>query len=94
VRYQVFLLPAGGFFEGFGGSRSGLLVGKTPSMIVRTFDGVGQRDVRTHGPVNINGNGKVRPAYSSVGLNIGDIDALCRELQALKTQLVYEPGQE
>jgi len=45
-RYQVYLLPAGGFFDGFGGSRSGLLVGKTPSMIVRTFEPHGmQRDV-------------------------------------------------
>lgn len=43
-RYQVYLLPAGGFFEGFGGSRSGLLVGKTPSMIVRETGGIGQRD--------------------------------------------------
>jgi len=43
-RYKVYLLPAGGYFEGFGGSRSGLVVGKTPSLVVRTLDGLGQRD--------------------------------------------------
>ena len=42
-RYQVYLLPARAFFEGFGGSRSGLLVGDTPSMVVRTYEPHGTR---------------------------------------------------
>jgi len=43
-RYQVYLLPAGAMFEGFGGSRSGLLVGRTPSLVVRTHEPHGVRD--------------------------------------------------
>ncbi len=43
-RYQVYLLPAGAMFEGFGGSRSGLLVGRTPSLVVRELHPTGQRD--------------------------------------------------
>lgn len=43
-RYEVYLLPPGAFFEGFGGSRSGLLVNETPSLIVRTRGGGVWRD--------------------------------------------------
>lgn len=35
LRRRVYLLPAHAHFEGFGGSKSGLDTGKTPSLIVR-----------------------------------------------------------
>jgi hypothetical protein len=43
-RTEFYLLPAHSHFPGFGGSRSGLVTGKTPSLITREID-AGQRDV-------------------------------------------------
>ena len=46
TRTRVYLLPAHKAFHGFGGSRSGLVTGKTPSCIVRENHSSGmQRDV-------------------------------------------------
>lgn len=44
-RFEVYLLPPKAVFDGFGGSRSGLLVGNTPSLVVRTRGGGVVRDV-------------------------------------------------
>lgn len=47
--------------------------------------------IRTNGTLHYGGKGRIRPSYSTVDINIQDIDLICRELQRLKTQLVYEP---
>lgn len=39
TRFQVFLVPPRTLFAPFGGSKSGLLTGKTPSLIVRQRGG-------------------------------------------------------
>jgi len=45
VKVQVYILNPGDVFEGFGGSRHGLAVRKTASLIIRTTAVWGQRDV-------------------------------------------------
>lgn len=42
---SVYILKPGAHFPGFGGSRHGLTVGKTPSLITRTRAGGGISDV-------------------------------------------------
>lgn len=44
LRTRVYLVPAHTAFPGFGGSRSGLVTGKTPSMIMRQTAAWGSRD--------------------------------------------------
>jgi hypothetical protein len=44
LRRRVYLLPPGEHFEGFGGSKSGLDTGKTPSLIVRDSTRRGSHD--------------------------------------------------
>ena len=44
-RRQVYLLNAGDFFEGFGGSSNGLLVHKTASLVVRETRLTGRSDI-------------------------------------------------
>jgi hypothetical protein len=41
---NVYILKAGEHFPGFGGSRHGLTVGKTPSLITRSYAGGGISD--------------------------------------------------
>lgn len=43
-RREVYIVPPGKKFEGFGGSRAGLLVTHQPSLIVRDISGAGNRD--------------------------------------------------
>lgn len=45
LRTRIYLVPAHSSFPGFGGSRSGLVTGKTPSMIMRQTQTWGTRDV-------------------------------------------------
>lgn len=45
LRTRIYLLPPRASFPGFGGSRSGLLVGNTPSMVMRQTAAWGSRDV-------------------------------------------------
>jgi len=44
LRTRIYLLPAHAHFPGFGGSRGGLVTGKTPSLIMRQTGGWGIRD--------------------------------------------------
>ena len=44
IRTRIYLLNPGQLFPGFGGSRSGLLVGKTASLIMRQTAAWGCRD--------------------------------------------------
>lgn len=47
VHRLVYLLPPRAHFEGFGGSRSGIGTGTTPSLIVRDITAHGMRDFET-----------------------------------------------
>jgi hypothetical protein len=49
---EVFILPPKSHFSPFGGSKSGLLVGKTPSIVTRDRDGSGTLDTEwdVHSP--------------------------------------------
>lgn len=49
-RRELYILQPGQRFEGFGGSRAGLLVTKTASLIIRDIDACGTRDLE----VNVN----------------------------------------
>jgi hypothetical protein len=45
LRTRIYLLPPRANFPGFGGSKSGLFVGNTPSMVMRQTASWGTRDV-------------------------------------------------
>lgn len=45
VKTRVYIVPAHGSFPGFGGSSGGLVVGKTPSLIMRLIAPYGTRDI-------------------------------------------------